>query len=104
MIVKVPRRIEVIIHPYDILLLPYLKDDDGFRGDCNTRRQQIRVDPGLPPSQRMYVLCHEIGEAIKDAYTCGVTHEDLSLITMGFAEFLTKLGIEFDWSDVEDIK
>ena len=100
--VRVPREIEVIIHPYEIVFCPDLNADEGFRGLCNVRTLQIKIDPKLPPSQRTYILFHEVGEAIKDAYNCGVTHEDLCLMTMGFAEFFTKLGLELDWTDIKE--
>ena len=100
--IKVPKIIEVIIHPYEIVFRRYLKDDEAFRGVCNVRTQRIEIEPALPPSQRTYILFHEVGEAIKDAYACGVTHDDLDLMATGYAEFFTKLGIEFDWSDITE--
>ena len=101
--VRVPKVIEVIIHPYKIMFQPYLKADENFRGYCNVRTQEIRIEPNLPPSQRTYLLFHEIGEAIKDAYNCGVSHDDLSLMATGYAEFFTKLGIELDWSLIKEV-
>lgn len=99
--VKVKKVIRIGAHPYRLSFSPNLKIDNDFKGAINIRKQIIQIEPSLPSTQMAYVLLHELLEGITDAYTCGLSHEDLDRVAEGLASvLLNEFGIELDWGDI----
>jgi len=98
---KVPRRIQVGGHLYQIRFNPAVQDDDRW-GQVNNRTQTIDLDPDRPLSQRRCVLIHEILHIINNVYANQALEEKtIDAISEGLNQVLPQLGVEFDWSGLE---
>lgn len=102
--VKVPQKIKVLYHPYEIWIGEHLKVDENYMGTCNTRSLKLIIERTLPESQRAYTLNHEILEAYNDALSMGLAHKDLDSVAIAWTDFqINVLGITYDWSDIKEL-
>ncbi len=100
--VPVPREIKIGATPARISLQEHLAGDEGYNGTFNKRTGELCLDTRLIGSKRDKVFGHEINEVIKENYELEASERDLSCFANGWIEFLSQLGIELDWSNLEE--
>lgn len=102
--IEVPSRIQIGGHYYKVIMDDRISDF-GQRGDINYLRQKITVRVNSPISQRSESLVHEVIHFINQVYCNGSLEErDIDPLSEGLWQFLSQLGIELDWSNIEVIK
>lgn len=102
--VKIPNKIKVATHSYEIALNSHLQADEKRLGVCNHRIQRLEIEPEQCPSELAVSLLHEIIHIIERTYNCDISDPDIDRIAQGVAEFLTNnLGIEFDWGNIKKL-
>ncbi len=100
--IKIPRTFKVGAATANVSLKKHLSGDDGFNGTFNTRTGDLRLDCVLIGSKRDRIFAHELMEVIKENYSLHTSEDDMSNIANGWLEFLSQLGVEFDWSDIKE--
>lgn len=101
--IKVPREIKIAIHPAKILFRRNILADENLIGHSHRRRQEISIDPIMPPSERNVTLLHEVGHNIDRVYHLNIDDDTIDRIAQGYGEFFfNNLGIELDWSLIEE--
>ena len=101
--VKVPQKFKIGATPVSICFAENLVNDDGFDGTFNRRTGKLEIDDRLKdtPAKRDKIFGHELMEVIKENYNLHTSEEDMSNIANGWLEFLSQLGIEFDWEEIK---
>ena len=100
--VKIPREIKIATHSYRVEFNPLLWHEESLKGMANHIKQVIQIDPVLAHSQKTVTLLHEINHVINDTFRCKLDEDEIDKMAQGQAEFLDCLGIELDWSEIED--
>ena len=107
-VVKVPREIRIGGVVYTIVLCRGLAADRGVDGTCRYHSGRIILDAGMTPSQTNSTLVHELLHALHESIGWldlpadeRPKEADVSAVACGLTEILAKLGIEFDFSDLE---
>ena len=102
--IKVPKRIKLGAYCYDLGYESNLATDKHFCGTIRFQRLKINIEPNMPESVKNVTLLHELFEGISDMYRCGLEDENCERLAQGMADFLfNSLGIEFDWSLIQEI-
>ena len=96
--VKIPKEIKIGATFARISFKAELASDDGFNGTYNKRTDVLQIDDSLINAKRDRTLGHEVNEIIKENYDLHIDERDLTCLANGWIEFLSQLGIEFDWS------
>lgn len=99
--VKVTQRFKIGATPVFVQYPKNLHSDEGFDGTFNRRTGKLNLDSQTDGAKRDKTFAHEIMEVIKENYNLHTTEDDMSNIANGWIEFLSQLGIEFDWSDIK---
>ena len=101
--VKVPKKIKIATHLYDVKYDLHLRHDEACYGQVNHRNQIISIETSVPPSIRNQTLLHEVIHIVDKTYVCRMDEDDLERLSNGLSEFLfDNLGIEFDWSLIRE--
>ncbi len=100
--VKVPQKIRIISHTYDIKMRRELRVDEGFDGTLNFRTHELCIDPVTLGDQRDQVFWHEILEGLNYALSLKLPHDDLDRIAEGFNYIFQELNINLDWSEIKE--
>ncbi len=102
--IKIPAHFKIGATGADVGLMAHLHSDEGFNGTFNGRTGALEIEAHLCGDKRSRTFAHELMEVIKENYTLDTSEEDMSSIANGWLEFLSQLGIEFDWSDIKEEK
>ena len=103
--VKVPSKIKIGVHAYEVRYNPLLWHEESLKGCANHLRQTIEIDTHLAESQKLVTFLHEVNHIINDNYRCKLDEDEIDKMASGFAELLVNnLGIEFVWSDIKELK
>lgn len=103
--VKLPKEIKIGIQKYQLEYLPDEIFNENEFGAAWHRKQKITIDPSSHATQKYTTLIHEVIHLIEKAYCFKLDNGDVDKVASGIGEFLKdNLGIEFDWSDVKEIK
>ena len=103
--IKIPQKIKLGIHEYQIRYNSVLWHEEALKGSANHLKEVIDIDPHLAPNQKIVTLLHEINHIINDQYSCKLDEAEINSMAEGMAELLIdNLFIEFDWSTIKDIK
>ena len=103
--VKIPPKIKVSIGDYEIFYQPHLSIDESQCGQVWFRKNLIRIDPCFPANEQFVTLIHEVLHIVDRFYKCHLEEDNVDRIARGISEFLVNnLGIEYDWSDIREIK
>jgi len=100
--IKIPKHFKIGATNAYVHFKKYLKVDEGYDGTFNRRTDELQIDSTLVGCDRDKVFGHELMEVIKHNYEIDTSEKDMSRIANGWIEFLTQLGIEFDWSDIKE--
>ena len=101
--VKVPKEIKIATHTYRVGYDPHMRHDEACYGQVNHRTQTINIESSIPPSVKDQTLIHEIVHIVDKVYVCRMDEDDLERLSNGMAELLfNNLGIELDWSELEE--
>ncbi len=101
---KVPKTIQIGAHTFTVWLSRNVADYDGLNGDAHFIHQKIRVWSKLPPTRRLECLIHEVLHVGCKVFAGreSVTETLLDGLGEAFAQVLTHLGLELDWSDIPE--
>lgn len=107
-VVKVPSQIRIGGVVYTILLCRGLTAERGVDGNCRYHSGRINLDADMTPSQTNRTLVHELLHALHEAIGWldlpveeRPKEADVAAVANGLTEILVKLGIDFDFSDLE---
>lgn len=102
--IKVPKMFKAGgVYPYKIVYNSHLRDDEGYIGAVNFRKEVIEILPQLAPRRKDEDLLHELIHIFEDIYHFQIDEQTNHRIAEGFLDFLVNaLGIELDWSDFEE--
>ena len=102
-LVKVPSQIKIGALRANVSVVPYIHADDNFKGLFNQRTEQLQIDNQLGGRVRDTTFLHEVAHMIAINYEIGMNEEEISRTANGLFEFLYyNLGIELDWSEIEE--
>ena len=101
--VRIPQTFKIGATLVSVCFTEDLLDDCGFYGTFNRRTDKLELESRLKdaPSKRDKTFGHELMEVIKENYNLHTSEEDMSNIANGWLEFLSQLGIEFDWEEIK---
>ena len=104
--IRVPKQIKIGVNCYQVEHLPDELFNDNEYGAAWHRKQKITIDPSSHSVQKYTTFLHEIIHLIEKSYCFRVDSDgNVDRLACGLAEFLrNNLGIELDWSDIEEEK
>ena len=101
--VKIRKEVKFGAWRYAVKLVRGLKLKDGVWGDCQHVHYIVRIDKDLPELERMSVFIHEALHIINEQYCISLDEDAIRRLENGLTEFMREnLGIEFDWSLIEE--
>ncbi len=101
--VKIPQKIKIGTHCYSLSFTPHIHCDEGRYANCNHRTQEIQFWAEAPRSITNESLIHEVLHIAELFQRIEVSDPDIDRIANVIMILLKdNLGIEFDWSDIED--
>ena len=93
--IKLPTKVKVGGHYYDVAFQPDMLLEEGNGGAHSPRTEKIRIDPAA--SFRAELLIHETLHAINRIWNNGQVEErDIDAFSEGIFQVLTDLGIEIE--------
>ena len=101
MIIKVPKEFKIGVTKARLTLVRHLHSDEGFNGTYNKRTEELQIESHLQGAKRDRTFGHEVMEVIKENYDLDISESAMTCIANGWLEFLSQLGIKFDWSEIE---
>jgi len=102
--VKVPQKIKILTHTYNIRIDSRFTMGAGAQGITRHIYQEIILDGIQPKSELDQVFLHELIHTIERHFCVKLDDPDVERISEGLAIILfDNLGIELDWSDVEGL-
>jgi len=104
MLIKIPKTFKIGATRAVVGYEENLFIDQGFNGTYNKRTEELHIDSRLYGGERAKTFGHEVMEVIKHNYNLNTSENDMSSIANGWVEFLYQLGVEFDFSDIKEVK
>jgi hypothetical protein len=102
--VKIPQGLRIGAYNYSLRFDENIRDDEGYTGFTNFRREEIVVLPQLAPMRRLATLFHEWVHAAEDAYHFRISEDDNWRVVESFVELLcNNFELEFDWSEIKEL-
>jgi len=98
--VRVPREVEIGALRASVGMAEHIRVDDGWQGSFNQRTEEILIDTSLGTRMRDMTFLHEIVHMVSINYEIGMGEDDISRMANGMLEFITKLGVELNWSEI----
>jgi len=89
--VKIPSTIKVLGHEIKVELVEEIRDGDNV-GRWEIKKNLIRIDKNMPPSQIQETLLHEIMHVINSEYD----HRELEHMCQALYQVLSDNGLVFD--------
>ncbi len=100
---KIPNEIKIGALRAIVTVVPYIHADDNFRGLFNQRTEELQIDNQLGGRARDMTFLHEIVHMIAIDHEVEFDEHEISRVANGIFEFLYyNLGIELDWSDIQE--
>ena len=102
--VKIPREIKLLTHTITVKFDPKAVYSAGTCGITKHIYKEIILDNyNLPKSELDQVFLHEYLHVVERHFAVKLDDNDIERISEGLANFLfNNLGIEFDWSDIQE--
>lgn len=95
--IKIPDKVQVASHTYEINFVSNLIRDEGDRGKLTPHRMLIELDDNMHESLTPVTFLHELLHVIDRHYNCERLHEDDVLcLSEGLCQVLKDIGIEFE--------
>lgn len=100
--VRVPRKLKIAGHWWEILYERGLGQHHHKYGLVSSDILQIHIDPTIPDSMKSHTLIHELCHIISDQFVSAnaFSEECVGQLATGTWTMLVDLGIELDWSDI----
>ncbi len=102
--VKVPQKIKLLTHTYDVEFNKQELSSAGTIGLCQHIYGKIIVGNNFPLSQMNQSFLHEYMHLVERFLVVKLDDTDIDRIAEGIAVLLENLGIELDWSDIKELK
>ncbi len=101
---KIPKTIQVVGTPYQIVIDPSLIERK-LAGEIDETADRIKLSPTQSDSDKLCTLIHEVLHSINHKFTCALSEEQIEGIDDGLVQFILQLipGSEIDWSDIPSI-
>jgi Zn-dependent peptidase ImmA (M78 family) len=99
LVINAPAQLSVGAHTYKVLFNQVVYDD-GHDATVQHKLQEIWIAPNQPDSRKMSCLLHEYLHIVCQVQRIEMSEDDMDRIAEGMADFLTKLNISFDWSQI----
>ena len=99
--IKVPTQFSIGATKAQLSFAKHLHSDEGFNGTYNRRTEKLEIEVHLQGAKRDRTFGHEVTEVIKENYDLEISESTITCIANGWIEFLTQLGVELDWEDLE---
>ena len=100
--IKVPQRIRIGGHYYEILLSDDIADR-GKSGECNHKKQTLLINTSRPESQKIESLIHEIIHAIDSIYgSDDMPEATVSGLSEGLYQVFQQLGLSLNWKELDN--
>ena len=102
--IKIPTSFKIGATKANVSIKKDLGSDEGYNGCYNKRTEELYIDSRLGKAKRDRTFGHELMEVIKENYELDLSEIEMSTIANGWIEFLSQIGIDLDWSDIENSK
>ena len=100
--VKVPQKIKILTHTYDVGFDRKELAAAGTIGLCQHIYSKIIVTDNMPPSQRNEAFLHEYLHLVERYLIVKLDDSDIDRLAEGIAVLLENLGVELDWSLIKE--
>jgi len=98
--IKVPKRIEIASHTYDVLFSPRQLESAGSSGLTKHYYKEIILSKNLPRSELVEVFLHEYLHCVERIWVNSFDDVEIDRLAEGLCVLLNNLNIELDFSGI----